>query len=79
MNQNFVRLQLRAGSFDERRATLDVNRKVTSNLALRANVLWQDSGGYREFEYNNKKAAHLSGTYRPFKKTTIRAEFEKAE
>jgi hypothetical protein len=79
MNQDFARLQLRAGSFDERRATLDVNRKITSKLAFRANLLWQEAAGYREFEYNDKKAAHFAGTYRPFKKTTIKAEFERAE
>src|SRR5688500_1240443 len=47
--QNFSRTQLRAGSFGERRATLDVNRKLTSNFAARVNLLYQDSKGYREF------------------------------
>jgi iron complex outermembrane recepter protein len=78
LNQNFVKLQARAGSFAERRATLDVNRTLTSNFALRLNGLWQDMRGYREFEFNDKKAGHIAGIYRPFKKTTIKAEFEKA-
>src|SRR5687768_1769456 len=79
LNQNFARVQARVGSYDERRATLDVNRTITPKLAVRANLLWQDAEGYREFEYNKKKAGHLAATYRPFKKTTIKAEFEKAE
>src|SRR5688500_7737187 len=73
LNQNFARLQGRVGSFDEYRATLDINRKLTPNFAVRANVLWQDAKGYREFEFTKKKAAHLTGTWRPFKKTTIKA------
>ncbi len=77
--QNFARTQLRAGSFGERRATLDVNRKLTSNLSARLNLLYQDSQGYREFEFNDKQAGHLALAYRPFKKTTIKAEFEKAD
>ncbi len=77
--QNFTRVQLRAGSFEERRATLDVNRNVGSKLALRFNALYQDMGGYREFEFNNKKAATLSGTWRPFKKTSVKVDYEKAE
>ena len=28
-------------------------------IALRANVLWQDAEGYREFEYKKKKAAAI--------------------
>src|SRR5688500_327887 len=79
LDQNFGRVQLRAGSFDERRGTIDVNRKITSNLAFRVNGLVQKAEGYREFEYNDKKAGHIAGTYRPFKKTTIKAEFERAE
>jgi hypothetical protein len=77
--QNFVRTQLRAGSFGERRGTLDVNRKLTSKLAARVNLLYQDSEGYREFEFNDKKAGHIALAYRPFSKTTIKAEFERAD
>jgi hypothetical protein len=72
-------VQARFGSFDEKRATLDVNRRITSNFGVRANFLWQDSDGYREFEFNEKKAGHLAATYRPFPKTTIKVEYEKAE
>src|SRR5687768_1147187 len=72
--QNFARVQLRAGSFAERRATLDVNRQVGSKLALRFNALYQDMGGYREFEFNDKKAATITGSWRPFKKTTVKVD-----
>ncbi|MES2695699.1 MAG: TonB-dependent receptor plug domain-containing protein [Verrucomicrobiota bacterium] len=79
IGQNFTRTQLRAGSFGERRGTLDINRKLGSKFAGRVNLLYQDSQGYREFEFNDKKAAHFAGIYRPFKKTTIKAEYEKAD
>lgn len=77
--QNFVRLQARAGSFAERRVSLDVNRHLGSKLALRVNGLWQEANGYREFEFNNKKAATIAGTWRPWRKTTVKVDYEKAK
>lgn len=79
IGQNFNRVQLRAGSYGERRATLDVNRKLGDKFAGRVNLLYQDSGGYREFEFNDKQAAHFAGIYRPFPKTSIKAEYERAD
>ncbi|MEO6246342.1 MAG: TonB-dependent receptor plug domain-containing protein [Opitutaceae bacterium] len=76
--QNFTRLQARAGSYAERRATLDVNRKLGANLALRINALDQKADGYREFEFNRKQAVTIAGTWRPFRKTTVKVDYEKA-
>src|SRR4051812_3589792 len=76
--QNFVRLQARAGSYAEERATIDVNRALGSKLALRVNGLWQEARGYRQFEFTNKKAATIAGTWRPFRKTTVKVDYEKA-
>ena len=74
LNQNRQSVQLRVASYDDRRVALDVNRAAGRNFALRANVLWQDAEGYREFEYKKKKAAAIAGTWRPFAKTQIRLE-----
>lgn len=78
IGRDINRVQLRAGSFGERRATLDVNRSFGGKVAGRVNLLKQDSGGYREFEFNDKEAAHFAGVYRPFPKTSIKAEYERA-
>jgi iron complex outermembrane receptor protein len=77
-DRNLTTIQTRVGSFAERRVALDLNRRLASNLALRANILWQDSGGYREFEFDKKKAATLAGTWRPFRRTTVKVDLERA-
>jgi len=44
-------VQLRVGSWDEHRATLDVSRSAGKKFAVRANVRWQDRESWREFGY----------------------------
>lgn len=66
---------LEAGSYDERRFTLDVGQAVTTQLAARLNALHEKSGSYRDFvEYEksgfNPTVALLAG------KTMIRAGVE---
>ncbi|WP_309670881.1 TonB-dependent siderophore receptor [Gemmatimonas sp.] len=66
---------LEAGSYDERRFTLDVGQAVTTQLAARLNALHEKSGSYRDFvEYEksgfNPTVALLAG------KTIIRAGVE---
>ena len=76
LNQNRQSVQLRVASYDDRRIALDVNRAIGRNVAVRANILWQDAEGYREFEYKKKKGFALAGTWRPFARTQIRLEGE---
>ncbi|MCF3649395.1 TonB-dependent siderophore receptor [Synoicihabitans lomoniglobus] len=73
---NLTTVQMRVGSYSDHRASIDINRSLTDSLAIRANLLWQDSEGYRDFEFQQKKGAALAGTWRPFEKTTIRIEGE---
>jgi iron complex outermembrane receptor protein len=72
-------VQLRVGSWDDYRATADVNRRVGRTVAVRANVLWQDRKSWREFEFLKTKAGALSTTYRPFRQTEIRLQGEYAD
>ncbi|HPF72007.1 MAG: TonB-dependent siderophore receptor [Lysobacteraceae bacterium] len=43
-DDDFTRLQLRAGSADSYRASFDDNRQIGDHAALRLNAMWQDSG-----------------------------------
>ena len=43
-DDDFSRLQLRAGSADSYRASFDDNRQLGDSAALRLNAMWQDSG-----------------------------------
>ncbi len=72
-------VQVRVGSWDDYRATVDVNRRVGKTVAVRANVLWQDRQSWREFEFLKTKAGALSTTYRPFRQTEIRLQGEYAD
>ena len=66
----------RIGSYDDYRITLDINESINRRLALRANVLWEDTKGYREFEFEKKKGLAMASTWRPFEKTQLRIEAE---
>lgn len=79
LNSNFGRSSVRFGSFEEQRFTFDINRRLGRTFAVRANVLWQKANGYREFEFDNRKAAAIAATWRPFRKTTLKVDIERAE
>ncbi|MBI5692608.1 MAG: TonB-dependent receptor [Verrucomicrobia bacterium] len=59
------------------RATIDVNQKLTPTLALRLNALKEDNRTWREVEYARARRLHLAGTWRPFKRTEVRVEYER--
>ena len=78
--QNITAVQLRTGSFDEYRGTVDVARTFgrKKNLALRLNLLAHQAKGFYEFEKTRRHAATLTGTWRPFRSTSVRIEYEQA-
>jgi iron complex outermembrane receptor protein len=59
------------------RATVDVNQKLTPTLALRLNALKEDNRTWREVEYSRAQRIHLAGTWRPFRRTEVRVEYER--
>ncbi len=72
-------VQLRVGSWDDARATVDVNRRAGRTLAVRANVLWQDRESWREFESLKTTAGALAATWRPLRGTEVRVQGEYAD
>ncbi len=78
--QNLTEVSFRIGSFKTFRETLDVARTVGKGrtFAVRLNLLQENSEGYWEFEKRQRTAATLTATWRPFRTTTVRAEFEQA-
>ncbi len=75
-DRDINQVQLRVGSFDDYRATVDVNRSLGEKFAIRANLLWQDRESWREFEFYKRKGAALALTFRPLQNTTIRFDSE---
>ncbi|MCF7689753.1 MAG: hypothetical protein K9N01_15790 [Cephaloticoccus sp.] len=59
------------------RAHVDHNQGVSDSLALRVNLLQDDMKTWRELEYTKDKRIHVAGTWRPFEKTEIRADYER--
>jgi outer membrane receptor for ferric coprogen and ferric-rhodotorulic acid len=64
-------VSLRVGSWEYYRATFDVNQPISKKAALRANILWQDNGTWRDREWQKREAASLHFMVRPFEKTKI--------
>lgn len=78
-NRNFGEIGLGYGSWNYLRATVDANVKVRDNLAFRVIGLAMDSDGWRDFEFEKKKAVTLAGTWEISKKTSLLVEAEKGE
>ena len=78
-SKNVTQLQLRFGSWDDYRASVDLNRGLGQKLAVRVNTVWQDREGWRDFEMFKLKGGALATTYRPFRSTEIRVEAEYVE
>jgi hypothetical protein len=76
LDKNFETIGFTTGSWDYYRSTLDVNRVLTKKIAVRANAVWQDKGGWMQGEFSKIKGVTAAGTYRLSKKTEVRLETE---
>jgi outer membrane receptor protein involved in Fe transport len=64
------------GSWNDVRLTLDYNRPLSAKAAVRLNALLQDRDGWRDRDFERKKAVTLAGTYRFSSRTEWRVEGE---
>ena len=78
-NHPIDQVQVQLGSFKYYRATVDVNQPINSQAAVRADVLWQDSGTYQISAETKKKAAYLNGAFNVTPNTAIHLEGEYGE
>lgn len=78
--QTLTELQLRVGSFNDFRGTMDISRTLGAkkNMAVRVNLLSQNADGYYDFQKTERNAGTLSATWSPTRSTTIRVEGELA-
>lgn len=74
VDRDFNTLTLTAGSWDYYRSTLDVNKVLTDNLALRANFLYQERGGWQDGELDDRTGVTLAGKWRINEKTELNVE-----
>jgi outer membrane receptor for ferric coprogen and ferric-rhodotorulic acid len=69
-------LTLRAGSWDNYRAALDVNQSIGRDAAVRVNTVWQNRKGWRDFENVDFKGIAAAFKWRPHRNTEIRLQGE---
>jgi len=75
-NRPLRQLQFAAGSWDNYRATFDVNQPLNDQLAVRAAGVWGDAKGWRQKDFDKRQAAFLTTTYQPWRETEFRLEGE---
>lgn len=75
-NRPIRQLQFAVGSWDNYRATLDVNQPLNASMAVRAAAVWGDSHGWRMKDFDKRKAAFLTTTLKPFRGAEVRLEGE---
>ncbi len=61
------------------RLELDVNRKVTDQLALRVNAVKRENRTYQDASQFGLEGVHGALTWQPFKTTQVRLEFERGD
>ena len=74
--RSFGRLLATLGSWSKARVSVDLNRPLSEKAALRVATLLSDADGWRLKDFNRRKAAFLSGLWRPFRSTELRLEGE---
>jgi iron complex outermembrane receptor protein len=74
--RTFTQIGLTTDNVGLRRATLDHNHRLGARAALRVNVLHHDTDGWQEDSFAEGRRLHLTGTWRPWDKLTVRAEVE---
>jgi hypothetical protein len=75
-DKSFQEVRVTVGSWSAKRATVDINQRITDKVALRASALWQDGDGWRLKEFEKRKGLFLTSTYKPFRDTEVRLEAE---
>ncbi len=76
-NRGFQTIETSVGSWQQFRTELDVNQPLLDGrAAVRTSLLWQDSDDWRRNDFDNRKAAFLTTTLKPFRNTEIRLDGE---
>jgi len=72
----FTRGSVSAGSYDNYRATIDVNRPLNKQFAFRLNAVWQQVGTEYDFSDGQETAITPQLTWKPSSKTQLMVEYE---
>ncbi len=78
-DSSFTQLAQSVGSWQNYRTTLDTNRVLARDVAVRFAAVYGDSGGWRDKQFDEIRAAFLTGSWRISRHTTLRLEGEYGE
>src|SRR4030095_9504017 len=79
-NRAFQKVSATYGSYDSWRTTLDVNQPLLKGkLAVRLNLVYNDTNTFRHFEHQEHQRGMLTATYKLSDRTRVRAEFERGQ
>ena len=74
--RNFGSVDVRTDSRGSIYSAIDINRKLSNTLALRAAAFYSDRELWFDRGYNDRRGAFLTGTYRPWKNSELRVDLE---
>ncbi len=78
--RSFRSAQLVYGSYDLRRASVDLNQSsFNKRLGVRFNAVFDDAQAYQHYASNEEKRGHLAVKFDATASTIIRAEYEKGK
>jgi catecholate siderophore receptor len=69
-------LSLSGGSFEQARATLDVNQPLNRQSAVRLNAIWENAGSFRNRVDLKRQAINPTATFLPSEPTKITLSYE---
>ena len=73
---NFTTLEATTGTDNTRRATVDINRKLTNTLSLRVNGLWHDADtAGRDYVWQRRYGAAAALEWKPSDRLTLDADY----
>ncbi|MBL9213663.1 MAG: hypothetical protein JNL92_24580 [Opitutaceae bacterium] len=75
-NRPMRQLQFAVGSWENYRATFDINQPLSDKVAFRAAGVWGDAGGWRQKDFDKRKAAFVTTTVKPWRDAEFRLEGE---
>ncbi len=75
LSRNFTKVELRGDSYDGWRASMDVNRKLTPQVALRASYANQHTGFVRKPSGEDARRLSFQLKAQPFKNTSLSASW----
>ena len=67
------------GSFDHKRAVIDVDRKITADFGARITSMFEDSGSYRDGVDLQRWGINPTLAFRPLDRTTVILDYEHFE